>query len=82
MRRDIQRRLEELEQQGTDWISTLKFIDYDWIVDYDNDRWDEVFFDDFITVVRSIETGEVRGYYNDRRTDAEKVAAGGNLAFL
>lgn len=82
MRRDIQRRLEDLEQKGTDWISRLPFVDYDWIDDYDNGDWDEVFNDDFVTVVRHVESGEVRGYYNDRRTTEEIVAAGGNLAFL
>ena len=82
MRRDIDKRLAALEEGGTDWISKLEFIDYDGLDDYESGDWDEVFFDDFVTVVKHKETGEVRGYYNDRRTIEEMVAAGGNLAFL
>ena len=82
MRASIEKRLSDLEDGGTDWISKLEFIDYDGIDDYENGDWDEVFFDDFVTVVRHIESGEVRGYYNDRRTVEEMVEAGGLLAFL
>ena len=82
MRGSLKKRLQQIEDESVDWISQLKFIDYDWIDDYDNGDWDEVYFTDFITVVRNIESGEVRGYYNDRRTFEKMVAAGGNLAFL
>ena len=82
MKTGIEKRLSDLEDGGTDWISKLEFIDYDGLDDYDNGDWDEIFFDNFVTVVRHIESGEVRGYYYDRRTIEEIVAAGGNLAFL
>lgn len=82
MRSNIVKRLSALEDGGTDWISKLEFIDYDGLDDYENGDWDEVFFDDFVTVVKHRENGEVRGYYNDRRTIDEIVAAGGLLAFL
>ncbi len=82
MRASIEKRLSDLEDGGTDWISKLEFIDYDGLDDYENGDWDEVFNDDFVTVVRHTESGEVRGYYNDRRTIEEIVEAGGNLAFL
>ena len=83
MRAGIENRLSDLEDRGTDWISKLEFIDYGLTdIDYENGDWDEVFFDDFVTVVRHTESGEIRGYYNDRRTTEEIVEAGGNLAFL
>ena len=82
MKTGIEKRLSDLEDGGTDWISKLEFIDYDGLDDYENGDWDEVFFDDFVTVVRHTESGEVRGYYYDRRTIEEIVEAGGNLAFL
>lgn len=82
MKTGIEKRLSDLEDGGTDWISKLEFIDYDGLDDYENGDWDEIFFDDFVTVVKHKETGEIRGYYNDRRTIDEIVAAGGNLAFL
>lgn len=82
MKTGIEKRLSDLEDGGTDWISRLGFIDYDGLDDYENGDWDEIFFDDFITVVRHTESGEVRGYYYDRRTIEEIVEAGGNLAFL
>ncbi len=82
MRASIEKRLSDIEDGGTDWISKLEFIDYDGLDDYENGDWDEVFFDDFVTVVKHKETGEVRGYYNDRRTVEEMVEAGGLLAFL
>ncbi len=82
MRNNIVKRLSALEDGGTDWISKLEFIDYDGLDDYENGDWDEVFFDDFITVVKHKDSGEVRGHYFDRRSIDEIVAAGGNLAFL
>ena len=83
MRRNIDRRLAEIESRGTDWISRLKFIDYGLTdVDYDNGDWSEVFHDDFITVVRHAKTGEVRGYYRDRRSAEEIITQGGNLTYL
>jgi len=82
VRNNIVKRLSALEDGGTDWISKLEFIDYDGLDDYENGDWDEVFFDDFITVVKHKDSGEVRGHYFDRRSIDEIVAAGGNLAFL
>ena len=82
MRNSIVNRLAALEEHGTDWISKLAIIDYVGIDDYDNGDWDEVFFDDLVTVVRHVESGEVRGYYADRRTHEEMIAQGGNPEYL
>ena len=82
MKASIEKRLSDIEDGGTDWISKLSFIDYDGIDDYNNGDWDEIFFDDYVTVVKHKETGEIRGHYFDRRTIEEIVEAGGNLAFL
>ncbi len=82
MRSDIKKRLDEIENKTQDWVAQLDVVDYLGLTDYENGEWQEVFFDNFITVVRHRETDEVRGYYNDRRTDAEIVEAGGDLAYL
>ena len=82
MRASIEKRLSDIEDGGTDWISKLEFIDYDSIDDYGDGDWNEVFNDDFVTVVKHINTGEIRGYYFDRRTTEEIVEQGGNLAYL
>ena len=82
MRKDIDKRLSEIEAKGTDWLSQLKFVDYDSLEDYTSNEWEELHYERPIAVVRNRESGEVRGFYSDRRTDAEIVAAGGNLAYL
>lgn len=83
MKSDFKKRLEEIETAKQDWATQLNIIDYDGILDdYDNGEWLELHHDNFITVVRHKETGEVRGYYWDRRTDAEIIAMGGNLAYV
>ena len=82
MRRNIRQRLDEIEARETDWIAKLNVIDYIGLTDYDNGSWEEVHHDQTITVLRNKETGEVRGIYWDRRTDAEIKAMGGNLAYL
>ncbi len=82
MKASIKNRLDEIETATTDWAAKLKVIDYDWILDdYSEDRWEEVWHDDTITALRNKETGEVRGIWNDRRSDDEIRAAGGNLAY-
>ena len=81
MKVDIKRRVEEIEMLTEDWAADLDFVDYVGLEDYDDGNWKEIFFDDTITVVRNLHTGEIRGIYNDRRTDAEIVAAGGDLAY-
>ena len=83
MKVDIKRRLAEIETASMDWAAKLPVIDYDWIMDdYLEDRWEELHHDQTITVLRNKETGEVRGIYKDRRTDAEIKAVGGDLAYL
>ena len=83
MKADIKRRLDEIEAREMDWFSKLLIVDYDHVLDdYSEDRWEEVFFDQMITVVRHRETGEIRGIHNDRRTDDEIRQSGGDLAYL
>ncbi len=83
MKPSIRNRLDEIETATTDWAAKLDVIDYDWILDdYSEDRWEELHHDQTITVLRNKETGEVRGIYKDRRTDAEIKEMGGNLAYL
>ena len=83
MKANIKNRLDEIETATEDWAAKLGIVDYDWILDdYSNKRWDELHHDDTITVLKNKETGEVRGLYWDRRTNAEIEAMGGNLAYL
>lgn len=82
MRKDIEKRLGDLESARTDWISRLEYIDYLGMTDYSNGAWEEVHHENPITVFRHIETGEIRGLYSDRRTDAEIEDQGGSLEFL
>ncbi len=83
MRRDIRKRIEALEDREFNWAARLDVVDYDPVVDYENDpEWIELHHDDFITAVRNTETGEVRGYYNDRRTEEQIIESGGDLAYL
>ena len=82
MKADIKRRLDEIETTKTDWVSQLDFVDYIGLEDYEDGNWEELHFDQFITVVRNINTGKVRGVYNDRRSDAEIKATVGSLAYL
>ena len=82
MKASFKNRLDEIEAVTSDWAAKLKVIDYDWILDdYSEDRWEEVWHDDTITVLRNKETGEVRGIWNDRRSDDEIKAIGGDLAY-
>ena len=83
MKADIKRRLNELEtSKATDWFGQLDVVDYIGEEDYEDGNWEELHFDQLITVVRNIHTGKVRGVYNDRRTDGEIEAAGGDLAYV
>ena len=82
MRKDIERRLDAIENRTRDWASELDFVDYVGLEDYEDGNWDELYFDSTITAVRNRHTGEIRGVYNDRRTDEEILAIGGDLAYL
>ena len=80
--KDFKKRLEQIETKTQDWAAQLDIVDYLGLTDYENGEWEEVFFDNFITVVRHRITGEIRGVYNDRRTGEEIIAMGGDLAYL
>ena len=83
MKRETERRLDAIEGRTSDWVAKLDTIDYGVLdVDYENGDWEELHFDNFITAVRHRKTGEVRGYYRDRRTYEQMEADGGNLEFL
>ena len=83
MKKDIKRRLAQIELfVPADWVAKLDIVDYIGITDYEDSSWEEIFFDQTITVLQNKMTGEVRGIYNDRRTDDELKAAGGDLAYL
>ena len=82
MREDFKKRLEYLESKTYNWAAKLDMVDYVGITDYDDGSWKEIHNDEFLTVVQNIETGEIRGVYQDRRTDAEIKSIGGDLAYL
>ena len=82
MRSTFIRRLDEIEARETDWIAKLNVIDYIGLTNYSDGNWDELYFDETITVVRNKNSGEIRGIFADRRTDDEIRAAGGDLAYL
>ena len=83
MRRNINQRLTAVENRKLDWAAQLKIVDYGVLeVSYENDVWEELHHDNFITVVRHRETKEVRGYCRDRRSEQEILAEGGLLEFL
>lgn len=82
MRADIRKRLEQIESTSVDHIAKLDVIDYGVLDDYSGDEWQEIYFDETVTVVRHKESAEIRGYYHDRRSDDEKLAAGGLLEFM
>ena len=83
MKADIKRRLAEIEMMSkTDWFSQLSTVDYFGMEDYEDGSWQELHYDETITVLRNKQSGEVRGVYHDRRTDDEIEAAGGDLAYV
>ena len=85
MRREIEKRLDAIELKGPDWTTHLAIIECDYLGDCDppdDAEWEEIFFDKFVTAIRHRVTGEIKGYCNDRRSDAEIKADGGDLAFL
>lgn len=81
MRSNFRKRLDELQME-TDWVADLDIVDYIGLCDYHDGNWVELHHDQTITVLRNINSGEVRGVYNDRRSDDEIRAAGGDLAYL
>ena len=83
MEKEIERRLDAIENRSLDWANKLDTVDYGVLeVSYENDVWEELHHDNFITVVRHRETKEVRGYCRDRRSEQEILAEGGLLEFL
>ena len=85
MKRETEKRLDAAELKGSDWTSHLAIIDCDYLGDCDppdDDIWEELHHDKFVTAIRHRTTGEIRGYCFDRRTHAEMEADGGDLAFL
>ena len=82
MRSNIRKRLNDIETTTTDWAADLDVIDYGVLDDYTGNEWTELHHDTYITVVRHSETGEVRGYYRDRRSHEQIQSEGGNLEYL
>ena len=85
MKRETEKRLDAAELKGADWTRHIDNIDCDYLGDNDppdDDIWEELHFDNFVTAVRHRKTGEIRGYCFDRRSDAEIESDGGNLEFL
>jgi hypothetical protein len=84
MRDRLKQRLDAVEGRSIDHIAQLSVIDYVGLEDYEeSDDWIEVDGgDETVTVYWNRKTGEFRGVYNDRRTDDEKLAAGGKLEYL
>ena len=81
MKRNIRQRLDDIESRETDWAAKLDIVDYIGLEDYEDGNWEELHFDQTITVVRNRHTGKIRGVYNDRRSDDE-YPPGANLAYL
>lgn len=82
MNDDFRKRLEYLESVTSNWAAKLDVVDFVGITDYDDGSWQEIHNDEFLTVVQNRKTGEIRGVYHDRRTDAEIKNAGGDLAYM
>ena len=82
MREDFKKRLAYLESRTKDWAAKLDVVDYASIANYADGSWTEIHFDQTLTVVQNIETGEIRGVYQDRRTDAERKSIGGDLDYM
>ncbi len=81
-RRISRTRIERLERKSRHWASRLGYVDYIGDEDYGNEDWTEIHHEDGVTVFEHSETGEIRGVIDDRRSDAEIEADGGNLQFL
>lgn len=81
MRSTIRKRLEQIETEKRDWAAQLDVVDYIGLDDYEDGNWEELHFDQTITVVRNKTTGEIRGYYNDRRSEDE-YPEGADFAYL
>ena len=81
MRRDIEKRLEAVENRTLDWVSKLDVVDYGILDDYKGDEWEELHFDSTITVVRNVHTRKIRGVYNDRRKPDE-YPPGADFSYL
>ena len=85
MNRKNEKRLDAAELKSADWTKHLEIIDCDYLGDCDppdEDIWEELHHDNFVTAIRHRVTGEIRGYVFDRRTHEQMEADGGDLAFL
>ena len=85
MKRETEKRLNDIQSKGLDWTKHLAIIDCDYLGDRDppdDDIWETLHFDNFVTAIRHRKTGEIRGYCFDRRTHEQMEADDGNLAFL
>ena len=84
MKIEFEKRLAAIENKTFAWEAHLDTIDSGYLesCDYPDDEWVILHFDNFITAVWHRETGEIRGYYFDRRTDAEIEREGGLLEYL
>lgn len=79
MKRDLKKRLAEAELKASIGpmadLSGLDLVDYDnFGGPYTDPPWQELAFDDWMTVARHRETGEVRGYCK-RRIPLEELDA-------
>lgn len=84
MRKDLEKRLDRLEASGKEWSRRLRTLDYDVLgIDYANDdEWEEIYFEQPFAVYRHVETGELRGSYEDRRTHEEILNEVASLEYL
>ncbi len=81
MKEGFKKRLDEIETAKQDWVADLEDVDYLGLEDYDNGEWEELHFDQTITVVRHKVTGKIRGVYNDRRS-IDEYPEGADFAYL
>lgn len=86
MRRDIEKRLSALENRILDWTARLTTVDYGLLGDgnyEDRDAWDQLHYDasSRIAVYRNRQTREIRGNYEDRRSEEEILQEVGSLEY-
>ena len=81
MKSTFEKRLEQIETAKQDWATQLDIVDYLGLTDYEDGSWQEIHFDQTITVLKNKITGEIRGVFNDRRTEDE-YPPGANFAYL
>lgn len=81
MKSSLKKRLSVLESVTADKFAGID-IDYlNGLEDYPDADWEVVDFDYCFTILRNIQSGQIQGVYNDRRTEDE-YPEGADFAYL